>query len=99
MVSNKFFSTMVRIQEERGHTLAAEGPYKYVRHPGYVGYILMVIATPVALGSIYAILMSFLVMIIFIIRTAMEDKTLLNELEGYEKYSQKVKYKLIPFIW
>lgn len=99
MVSNKFFSTMVRIQEERGHTIAAEGPYKYVRHPGYVGYILMVIATPVALGSIYAILMSFLVMIIFITRTVLEDKTLLSELEGYEKYSQKVKYRLIPFIW
>ena len=99
MVSNKFFSTMVRIQKERGHTLVAEGPYKYVRHPGYLGYILMVIATPVALGSIYALLMSFLVMIIFIIRTAMEDKTLLNELEGYREYSQKIKYKLIPSIW
>jgi protein-S-isoprenylcysteine O-methyltransferase Ste14 len=99
MVSNKFFSTVVRIQKERGHTLVAEGPYKYVRHPGYLGYILMIITTPVALGSIYALLMSFLVMIIFIIRTAMEDKTLLDELEDYKNYSQKVKYKLIPFVW
>jgi protein-S-isoprenylcysteine O-methyltransferase Ste14 len=99
MVSNKFFSTMVRIQKERGHTLVAEGPYKYVRHPGYLGYILMVIATPFALGSIYALLMSFLVMIIFIIRAAMEDRILLYELEGYREYSQKVRYKLIPFIW
>ena len=90
---------MVRIQKEREHTLVAEGPYKYVRHPGYLGYILMIITTPVALGSIYALLMSLLVMIIFIIRTAMEDKTLLNELEGYKEYSQRVKYKLIPLIW
>ncbi len=99
MVSNKFFSTMVRIQDERGHHTAVEGPYRYVRHPGYVGYILMAMATPLALGSIYALLMSFLVMIIFIIRTALEDKTLLKELEGYEGYSKKVKYRLIPFIW
>ena len=90
---------MVRIQKERGHALVAEGPYKYVRHPGYLGYILMIITTPVALGSIYALLMSLLVMIIFIIRTSMEDKTLLNELEGYKEYSQRVRYKLIPFIW
>jgi len=99
MISNKFFSTMVRMQSERGHSTAVEGPYEYVRHPGYVGYILMAMATPIALGSIYALLMSFLVMIIFIIRTALEDKTLLKELEGYEEYSKKVKYRLIPFIW
>lgn len=99
MVSNKFFSTMVRIQDKRGHRIAVEGPYKYVRHPGYVGYILMAMATPVVLGSIYALSMSFLVLIIFIIRTELEDKTLLRELEGYQGYSQKVKYRLIPFIW
>lgn len=99
MVSNKFFSTMVRIQDERGHRVATEGPYKYVRHPGYVGYILMELATPLALGSIVALSMSCFVIIIFIIRTALEDKTLNIELEGYEEYSKKVKYRLIPFIW
>ena len=99
MVSNRFFSTMVRIQEERGHTITVEGPYKYVRHPGYIGYILMILATPVALGSLYALIASLSVMIIFIARTLMEDKTLLGELDGYEEYSRKVKYKLIPFVW
>ncbi len=99
MVSNKFFSTMVRIQDERGHSIAVEGPYRYVRHPGYVGYIVMAIATPLALGSIYALLLSFLVMILFIVRTALEDKTLFRELEDYEEYSRKVKYRLIPFLW
>ncbi len=99
MVSNKFFSTMVRIQSERGHSIAAEGPYKYVRHPGYVGYIFMILATPIVLGSLYALISSLFVMIIFIVRTILEDKTLLDELEGYEEYSHRVKYKLIPFIW
>ncbi|HNR65809.1 MAG TPA: isoprenylcysteine carboxylmethyltransferase family protein [Atribacterota bacterium] len=99
MVSNKFFSTMVRIQTERGHSIAVEGPYKYVRHPGYVGYILMILATPVALGSLYALIASFLVMIIFIVRTVMEDKTLMSELEGYKEYSHRVKYRLIPYLW
>lgn len=99
MVSNKYFSTMVRIQDERGHRVATEGPYKFVRHPGYVGFILMILATPIALGSIYALSMSFIVSIIFIIRTALEDKTLNIELDGYKGYSKKVKYRLIPFIW
>lgn len=76
MASNKFFSTMVRIQEERDHKVATEGPYKYVRHPEYVGFILMSLATPLALGSLYALLMSGIVILIFIIRTALEDKTL-----------------------
>jgi protein-S-isoprenylcysteine O-methyltransferase Ste14 len=99
MISNKFFSTLVRIQDERGHEVAAGGPYKYVRHPGYVGYILMVLATPVALGTLYALSMSLIVGILFIIRTALEDKTLYRELEGYKEYSEKVKYKLMPFVW
>ena len=99
MVSNKFFSTMVRIQTEREHKVATEGPYKYVRHPGYVGFILMCLVTPIALGSLYGIIMSSIVTVIFIIRTALEDKTLRNELNGYREYSKNVKYRLVPFVW
>lgn len=99
MVSNKFFSTMVRIQEERKHQVATGGPYKYVRHPGYVGFIIMVLATPIALGSLYAVSMSVIVVLILIIRTTFEDKTLKNELKGYIEYSENVKYKLVPFLW
>ena len=99
MVSNKFFSTMVRIQDERGHQVAIEGPYKYVRHPGYVDFILMALATTIALGSIVALSMSCLVSVIFIICTTLEDKILHIELKGYEEYSKKVKYRLIPLIW
>ena len=99
MISNKYFSTMVRIQIERGHEVATSGPYKYIRHPGYVGFIVMVLATPLSLGTLYALLMSGITIILLIIRTSLEDKTLKNELEGYLEYSNKVKYKLIPFIW
>ncbi|MBA7500155.1 hypothetical protein ES704_03148 [subsurface metagenome] len=99
MLSNKYFSTMVRIQIERGHEVAISGPYKYIRHPGYVGFIVMVLATPISLGTLYALLMSGITTILFIIRTSLEDKTLKNELDGYLEYSNKVKYKLIPFIW
>ena len=99
MVSNRFFSTMVRIQTEREHKVAMEGPYKYVRHPGYVGFILMSLGTPIALGSLYGITMSGILTVILIIRTALEDKTLGNELNGYREYSKNVKYRLVPFVW
>jgi len=99
MLSNKYFSTMVRIQTERGHEVAVSGPYRYIRHPGYVGFILMVLATPISLGTLYALSMSGITAILFIIRTSLEDKTLKNELAGYLDYANKVKYKLIPFIW
>ena len=99
MVSNKFFSTMVRIQTEREHKVAMEGPYKFVRHPGYVGFILMYLVTPIALGSLYGIIMSGILTVVLIIRTTLEDKTLKNELNGYREYSRKVKYRLVPFVW
>ena len=99
MLSNKYFSTMVRIQTERGHEVAISGPYRYIRHPGYVGFIVMVLATPISLGTLYALFMSGITTILFIIRTSLEDKTLKNELAGYLEYANKVKYKLIPFIW
>lgn len=99
MVSNKFFSTMVRIQDDREHNVATKGPYKYVRHPGYVGFIIMSLATPISLGSLYALPMAIMVSVIFIIRTKLEDKTLATELNGYTAYSKLVKYKLIPYLW
>lgn len=99
MVSNKYFSTKVRIQDDRGHHVATGGPYKYVRHPGYVGYFFMVLATPVALGTWYALPFTILISILFIIRTVLEDKTLFQELAGYREYAEKVKYRLIPFVW
>lgn len=99
MISNKFFSTLVRLQTDRKHTVATGGPYRFVRHPGYVGYIIMSFATPMALGTLWGLIFSGITGILLIIRTALEDTTLKRELAGYAEYAEKVKYRLIPFLW
>lgn len=99
MVANKFFSGVVRIQEERGHTVASSGPYRYVRHPGYVGALLFDLATPFALGTLWALVPAMLVTVVIIIRTALEDKTLQAELPGYDEYTGQTRYRLLPGVW
>ena len=99
MVSNKFFSTMVRLQTDRQHTVVTKGPYKYVRHPGYVGYIIFTLATPIALGTFWGLVFSGITGILLIVRTALEDATLKKELPGYVEYTENVKYRLIPLLW
>ena len=99
MASNKFFATTVRIQVDRGHTVAAGGPYRLVRHPGYVGYITAGLATPLALGSLWAFTAAGLTMCLLIVRTALEDRTLLEELDGYQDYAARVRHRLLPGIW
>jgi protein-S-isoprenylcysteine O-methyltransferase Ste14 len=99
MISNIYFSTVVRIQYDRGHTVSIGGPYRFIRHPGYVGMIIYLLASPIILGSIWALIPASLAVILFIIRTAFEDNTLKNKLEGYKEYAEKVKYRLIPGIW
>ena len=99
MAANAFFAQTVRVQEERGHTVATGGPYRYVRHPGYVGSILFQIATPLILGSVWAFIPAGLAVLLTIVRTALEDKTLLEELDGYEEYTQRVRYRLLPGVW
>ncbi len=99
MAVNAFFAQTVRIQEERGHTVATGGPYRYVRHPGYVGSILSQIATPLILGSAWAFIPAGLAALLFVVRTALEDKTLLEELDGYKEYAAKVRYRLLPGVW
>lgn len=99
MVSNKFFSGLVRIQKERGHTVATEGPYQYVRHPGYTGMSMFSIATPLLLGSLWALIPAVFTIVVCVIRTAREDKTLQEELDGYTEYAQHVHYRLLPGIW
>ena len=99
MGANAFFSEAVRIQEERGHIVITDGPYRYVRHPGYVGAILALLATPLLLGSWWALIPGGLAALLFVVRTALEDKTLQEELDGYAKYAQKVGYRLLPGVW
>ncbi len=99
MMENKHFEATVRIQKDRGHKVITSGPYKLVRHPGYLAGIIYVIGLPMILGSVYGFIASAAAILIIIIRTGLEDKTLKNELEGYVEYSKKVKYRLIPGIW
>ncbi len=97
--STAFFSQIVRIQSERGHTVATGGPYRYVRHPGYAGAILYEIGAPVLLGSWPALLVSAIDILVLVLRTALEDRTLQKELNGYADFAQKVRYRLAPGVW
>ena len=99
MVANRFFSGLVRIQTDRGQTVQTGGPYRFVRHPGYVGGILHHIAAPLMLGSWWALIPGGIGALLFVIRTALEDKTLQDELPGYADYTVKTRYRLVPGIW
>jgi protein-S-isoprenylcysteine O-methyltransferase Ste14 len=97
--SNAFFSQIVRIQSERAHTVATGGPYHYVRHPAYVGAILYELAVPALLASWPAFIASGLGVILLVLRTALEDRTLLAELKGYAEYARQVRFRLVPGLW
>jgi len=99
MIANAYFSTAVRIQSDRGHTVCSTGPYRFVRHPGYVGFILQSISVPFLLGSLWALIPGITATVLMIIRTSLEDRTLQAELPGYQDYVQKVRYRLVLGIW
>jgi len=99
MAENKFFSKVVSIQRERGHYVATGGPYRYVRHPGYVGWYLLMLGLTVALGSLWGFVPAAILAALMVVRTALEDRMLRNELDGYEDYAQRVRYRLIPGVW
>jgi protein-S-isoprenylcysteine O-methyltransferase Ste14 len=97
--ANEFYSGYVRIQKDRGHTVVTAGPYRYMRHPGYIGAIVFNLATPLILGSPWALIPAGFVMCLSVFRTALEDQTLQDELEGYKDYAERVRYRLLPGIW
>jgi len=99
MLSNRFFSRVVRIQDDRGQTVATGGPYAWVRHPGYAGMILYSLATAPALGSLWALVPAGLGALALVARTALEDHTLHEELDGYREYAARVRYRLLPGVW
>lgn len=99
MASNRFFSSVVRIQTDRGHTVATGGPYRFVRHPGYVGGIASGLGAALLLGSWWALIPAGLLIGLIILRTALEDRTLQNELDGYKEYAGRVRYRLLPGVW
>jgi protein-S-isoprenylcysteine O-methyltransferase Ste14 len=97
--SNPFFSQIVRIQSERGHTVATGGPYRYVRHPAYVGTIVYELAVPVLLASWWALIPGGLNVVLMILRTDLEARALQAELAGYAQYARQVRHRLLPGIW
>ena len=99
MLSNPFFSEGVRIQADRGHSVCIGGPYRWVRHPGYLGDILASLASPLLLGSLWAFIPSVLSAMAFIIRTHWEDEMLQAELDGYRHYTKRVRFRLFPGVW
>jgi len=99
MASNRFFYGVLRIAKDRGHTVATGGPYRYVRHPGYVGIIAFDLAMPLILGSLWSLIPAALTVCLAIVRTALEDRVLQDKLGGYKDYAGQVRYRLLPGIW
>jgi protein-S-isoprenylcysteine O-methyltransferase Ste14 len=99
MISNKYFEPTVRIQKERGHSVITTGPYRIIRHPGYLSGILFAISIPLLIGSLFSFVGVGIYSFLMIVRTWLEDKTLQEELEGYKDYTKKVRYRLFPGIW
>ena len=97
--TNRFFSSVVRIQNDRGHTVCETGPYRIVRHPGYLGMIISWIGFPLLIGSIWSAIPVVFAIILLLVRTHLEDRTLVEELTGYCEYIQKTRYKLVPRLW
>lgn len=99
MASNHFFSSAVRIQTDRGHTVVRGGPYRFIRHPGYLGMLTSGLGIAVMLESYWALLPAVLLALVIIVRTALEDDTLQAELPGYSDYTAAVRYRLLPGLW
>jgi protein-S-isoprenylcysteine O-methyltransferase Ste14 len=99
MRENKFFSSVVRIQKERDHQVISSGPYRFVRHPGYAGAIIYLLALPFIITSWWALIPSIVTIVITVIRTSLEDNLLTKELPDYAGYTKQVRYRLLPRVW
>jgi protein-S-isoprenylcysteine O-methyltransferase Ste14 len=99
VAANPFFSGLVRIQRDRGHRVVDTGPYRVVRHPSYAGSMVYMIGVTFALGSGVALAAAAALCAALIVRTALEDRTLQKELEGYADYARRVRFRLLPGVW
>ncbi len=99
LIENRFFSSTVRIQTDRGHSVCDSGPYSVVRHPGYAGNLLALPGMVLAFGSVWILIPAIVALVIAVIRTALEDRALQEELPGYRDYMQRVRYRLVPWVY
>jgi protein-S-isoprenylcysteine O-methyltransferase Ste14 len=99
LIENRFFSGMVRIQTERGHRVVSTGPYGIVRHPGYASSLFTFLSMPFFLDSLWAVIPAVSLTAVLVVRTALEDRTLRAELPGYEEFTRRTRFRLIPGIW
>lgn len=99
LLANPFFSAVARIQRERGQHVVASGPYRFVRHPAYAGSVLASLALPFMLDALWALVPSLIMIAALIIRTRLEDRMLVEELDGYRAYARQTPFRLVPGIW
>jgi protein-S-isoprenylcysteine O-methyltransferase Ste14 len=99
LLENRFFSGVVRIQKDREHHVVSSGPYRFIRHPGYAGALWTYLFTPLLLDSAWALLPALLLAGVLVLRTALEDGTLQQELPGYAEFTLKTRYRLFPGLW
>jgi protein-S-isoprenylcysteine O-methyltransferase Ste14 len=99
MAVNPSFEPTVRIQKDRAHRVIASGPYGFVRHPGYLSGLLYTFSFPPIVGSAFAFVAAGAYMVLVMVRTSLEDRTLCRELAGYAKYSEEVRHRLFPWVW
>jgi protein-S-isoprenylcysteine O-methyltransferase Ste14 len=99
LIENRFFSGQMRIQTERGHQVVSSGPYRWMRHPGYIGAILAYLMTLLLLNSGWGFVPAVVISVLMVIRTSLEDRTLQEKLDGYREYTGRVRYRLVPGVW
>jgi protein-S-isoprenylcysteine O-methyltransferase Ste14 len=99
LAENRFFYSVVLIQRNRGHVVCDSGPYRIVRHPGYAGNVPPLLGIALAFSSVWTLIPGAVALIITVIRTALEDQTLQDDLPGYREYAQRVRYRLIPGVY
>lgn len=97
--SNAFFSQIVRLQPDRNHSVIKSDPYRFIRHPAYVGAMVYELSVPILLASWWAFIPSTVCICLLILRTFLEDRTLLIELNGYDDYARQVRFRLFPGLW
>ena len=99
MITNPHFEPTVRIQKDRDHKVITSGPYRIVRHPGYLAGMLYILSIPMIIGSAFTFVPAGIYIFLMMIRTLLEDRTLQKELNGYSEYAQNVRYRLFPYLW